>query len=215
MPSAHLHSLRYLQTVPREGTASVCTPAVRHEGKVSDETLAHEEVDREMTQLFAQPYDLSAYGFYFESEAEYDQKADDLRNDYGQPVEEFEIQFIDGEGIDCQLFTALDVSQCSISGYFAAVEEWDDSQKVKVIIAVGEVGYNFDLSKDDPDKFDVDLYECDTMRDLAMQFIGEGYFGDIPSAIANYLDYDAIGRDLNMDYAQAEIGGTRYIYRCD
>ena len=34
---------------------------------------------------------------------EYNAKADALRNDYGQPVEEFEIQFIDGDGIDCDL----------------------------------------------------------------------------------------------------------------
>jgi hypothetical protein len=57
-----------------------------------------------MTKLFAQPYDISAYGFYFETAAEYEEKADKLLNSYGQPVEEFEMQFIDGEGIDSELF---------------------------------------------------------------------------------------------------------------
>jgi antirestriction protein len=53
------------------------------------------------------------------------------------------------------------------------------------------------------------------MRDLAMQFVEEGLYGDIPTNLQNYLDYDAIGRDLAMDYAETTIDGTRYIYRCD
>jgi antirestriction protein len=40
-------------------------------------------------------------------------------------------------------------------------------------------------------------------------------FGDIPEAIQSYLDYDAIARDLRMDYPEITIGGTRFIYRCD
>jgi hypothetical protein len=44
-----------------------------------------------MTQLFAQPYDISATGFYFETEEEFTSKASALRNGYGDQVEEFEI----------------------------------------------------------------------------------------------------------------------------
>ncbi len=51
-----------------------------------------------MTTLFAQPYDTSAQGFYFDSADAYDARTTLLRNASGQPVEEFEIQFIDGEG---------------------------------------------------------------------------------------------------------------------
>ena len=63
-----------------------------------------------MAQLHAQPYDISANGFYFETAEEYAAKANALRNDYGDPVEEFEIQFIDGEGIDCDLAKAIDLA---------------------------------------------------------------------------------------------------------
>ena len=62
-----------------------------------------------MTTLFAQPYDISARGFYFDTASEYSAKAAKLKNDYGQPVEEFEIQFIDGDGLDAKLFEALGV----------------------------------------------------------------------------------------------------------
>lgn len=166
-----------------------------------------------MTILYAQPYDLAANGFYFESADEYASKANVLRNDYGQPVEEFEIQFIDGETIDAQLFEAIGVNQCNIEGYFDAFESWTDDQKVRVIIAVSDLGYRFTFGQDAPDDFDIDLYEVDTLRDLAMQFVDEGVFGDIPKPIENYLDYDAIARDLAMDYGATTIDGTRYAYR--
>ncbi|MBP7722627.1 MAG: antirestriction protein ArdA [Alphaproteobacteria bacterium] len=81
-------------------------------------------------------------------------------------------------------------------------------------IAVGEAGYNFDPETDDPDDFDIDLYELDTLRDLAEQFIDEGLFGEIPENIRFYLDYDAIARDLGMDYTEIRLNGTNYIYRC-
>ena len=167
-----------------------------------------------MTELFAQPYDISATGFYFRTEAEYAEKSVKLRNDAGCPVEEFELQFIDGESIDAKLFEALGVNQCNFPQFLDACDTWDDNQKQKVIIAVGECGYRFDLASGDPDDFDVDLYEIDSLRELAEQFVDEGLFGEIPEPIRNYLDYDAIARDLGMDYSETTIAGTRLVYRC-
>ena len=166
-----------------------------------------------MTTLYAQPYDLAATGFYFSAADEFAARATLLRNAYGQPVEEFEIQFIDGERIDAELFEALSVSQTDIGAYLEVVAEWDDRQKIIVIIATGELGYRFRLGQDDPEQFDIDLYQIDSMRELAMQFVDDGLFGDIPKAIENYLDYDAIARDLGMDYAEVRVAGHRYIYR--
>jgi len=167
-----------------------------------------------MTKLFAQPYDISANGFFFETADEYQAQAAKLRNSSGLPVEEFEIQFIDGENIDAALFEALSVHQGDIAGFLKAVDSWSKDAKIKAIIAVGQSGYNFDLGTDNPNKFDVDLYELDSMRDLAVQFVEEGLFGNIPDRIQNYLDYDAIARDLSMDYSEIKIDGTNYIYRC-
>ena len=167
-----------------------------------------------MTTLYAQPYDISATGFYFKDAAEFEAKAASARNTYGRPVEEFEIQFIDGEGADAAMFNAVGVHQGNLAAYFEAVEDWTDDEKTKVIIAVGEAGYLFDLEHDRPDRLDVDLYECDSLWDLAMQFVDEGLFGEIPDAIRSYLDYEAIARDLAADYGATEIAGTRYVYRC-
>lgn len=52
------------------------------------------------------------------------------------------------------------------------------------------------------------------MRELAEQFVDEGLFGDIPERLAGYIDYDAIARDLAMDYAETTIAGEWLIYRC-
>ena len=66
-------------------------------------------------QLHAQPYDITATGFYFEDYDDYSAKAAKLRNDYGDPVEEFEIQFIDGDRIDCDLAQAIGIKSTKAS----------------------------------------------------------------------------------------------------
>lgn len=167
-----------------------------------------------MTQLYAQPYDITAQGFYFETAEEYQEKAAKARNASGFPVEEYEIDFIDGESIDAALFEALGVHQGNFPQFLDACDTWDDHQKRKTIIAVGECGHSFDLKAGDPEDFDVDIYEVDSLRELAEQFVDDGLFGDIPERLQNYLDYDAIARDLGFDYSETTIAGQRLIYRC-
>lgn len=166
------------------------------------------------TILYAQPYDTSAEGFYFRTEKEYSDTYPTIKNNCGTQVEEFEIQFIDGESIDAQLAEALQLNQGNAFRFIGLVEEWDDHQKTKYIIAVGECSYAFDLDKDDIDDLEVDIYADMTMQDLAIEFIDEGLFGDIPKPIANYIDYSAIARDLSIDYFETTIAGENVIYRC-
>lgn len=167
-----------------------------------------------MTTLYAQPYDISAMGFYFTSADQFTDNALRAMNDYGDPVEEFEIQFIDGEDLDCALAHAWNLYQSNFADFLQAVDEWDDREKLVYIIAVGECGYRFDPKTDAPDDFDVDLYEVESLHDLAEQFVDGGLFGDIPAHASRYIDYDAIARDLAFDYAVIDIAGTRYAYRC-
>lgn len=166
-----------------------------------------------MTQIFAQPYDLAATGFYFETAEDYSAKAKALRNDYGAPVEEFEIQFIDGDDIDCDLANAIGLNQANFARFFEIADEWEDWEKRLVIIAVGECGYQFEDGTD-PGDFNVDVYEVDSLRELAEQFVDEGLFGEVPESFRFYIDYDAIARDLAVDYSKTVIAGSRIIYRC-
>jgi len=165
------------------------------------------------TILYAQPYDISAEGFYFRSAEEYNTQLATLKNEFGAPVEEFEIQFIDGETFDCELAKAIDINQANFARFFETVDEWETHEKLNVIIAVGECGYDFDQNTD-PNNFDVDIYEEESLRELAERFVEEGLYGDIPDNLQFYIDHGAIARDLAVDYSEITIAGGKYVYAC-
>lgn len=167
-----------------------------------------------MTKLYAQPYDISATGFYFVDYQEYQDQAAKLRNEYGDPVDEFEIQFIDGDYIDCDLATTWTLYQPNIEAFFDAVNDWNERQKIHYIIAVGECGYSHDQIVDDPENIDITIYRLQSMRELAEQFVEEGLFGDIPEHLENYIDYGRIARDLEHDYSSVTVAGEFLLYQC-
>ena len=168
-----------------------------------------------MTLIFyAQPYDISAEGFYFRSADEYDKQSADCKNSLGQLIEEYEIQFIDGGQVDCELSKAWGLNQANVNRFIAIANHWDDEEKIRSILAVGECGFSFDPDTINPSDFDIDIYRMGSMRDLAIEFVEEGLFGDIPERLQFYIDYDAIARDLSVDYSEAIIAGERLIYRC-
>lgn len=166
-------------------------------------------------QLHAQPYDISANGFYFNDYETYKVKAASNKNEYGDPVEEYEIQFIDGSYLDCDFAKAYGLYQNNIKMFFDTIEEWEEHEKEIFIIAVGECGYSFDPDTVSPSDFEVEIYFLDSMKELAEQFINEGVFGEIPDTLNNYIDYEAIARDLSVDYSETVIAGRRLIYRCN
>lgn len=167
-----------------------------------------------MSRFYAQPYDLHATGFYFDDGEQFQEKYDKAKNEFGDPVEEFEIQFIDGEAIEARLFEVLAIAQHNISAFIEMYDDWSEEDKIKLICAVGECGYSFELGKDTAEQFEVDIYPNISMRELAEQFVDDGLFGEIPKSIEHYLDYEAIAADLAMDYSEIEIAGARYVYRC-
>ena len=167
-----------------------------------------------MTRLHAQPYDVSASGFYFDDVETYRRLASANRNEYGQPVEEYEIQFIDGERIDCEFANALGLYQNNLNAFFEVVENWDESQKIRFIIANGECGYDLPLKAEEVDAVEVDLYVMDSLEQLAREFVDEGLFGEVPEQLANHIDYNSIARDLSVEYSTTSIAGTPYVYRC-
>jgi len=160
-------------------------------------------------QFYAQPYDIDATGFYFHTHDEYLKAINNHTNQDGQQVEEYEIQLIEAEQIDYALSEAYGLNQANLAEFIEKAETWDDHDKLQFIIAVGECGYDHDHNAD------VTIYHESTMRELAISFIDEGLFGDIPQALEHYIDYDAIAHDLSMDYTEATIAGQQLIYRCD
>ena len=166
------------------------------------------------TVLYAQPYDIEATGFFFNSAEDFAEKAAANVNRFCAPVEEYEIQFIDGEDIDAALANAVGLHQGDVAAFFEKIEDWDEQDKRVVIIAVGECGYDFNWRSTEPGDFDLDIYEIESLRELAEHFVDEGLFGEIPERLAFYIDLDAIARDLAVDYSEVTIAGTHLIYRC-
>ena len=80
-----------------------------------------------MTTLFANPYNIDAGGFYFESADEFTEKSPNLTDRYVNPVEEFEIDFIDGD--DATLFNACGIYQANLSTYFDDIEPLSETEK--------------------------------------------------------------------------------------
>ena len=163
-----------------------------------------------MTNTYhATPYDISATGFYFSSYDDYTAKAAEHRNDHGQPVEEFEIQFIDGDVFE--LFDALKVNQATLSTWFEQFEGLDDDEAHKAIYLASYEGCGMDQILEQLD--DVHLFEG-TAIEYAESYIEDtGLLDQIPESLRYYFDTEAFARDLQLggDITVIEIDGQSYV----
>jgi len=160
-----------------------------------------------MTILHAQPYNIDARGFQFSSAEEFETKQEALRDRFGAPVEEFEIQYLDGE--DGQLFEACRIHQGDLTPWFDDIETLEDYEKAALFYLVDQAGY--DLSDALSSVDDVSLYEG-SLLDAATELFDEIYLPEVPEAVRNYIDYDAFANDCRMggDLCEFRFGGTTY-----
>jgi len=177
-------------------------------------TQAQLKEDLNQVTLHAQPYDLDAQGFYFTSFEDYETKYNKNCNVYGQPVEEYMFDFIDGSAIDCDLFKAV-TGGYNLKAFFMVANTWEDYDKIPLIIAYEEnitsEPFNEEVT---PDLFqDIDIYYDMSFEDLAWEFIENGLFGEIPKHLENYLDIQLMARDLSFDYNEISVGNNSIIYR--
>lgn len=92
---------------------------------------------------------------------------------------------------------------------FNAWADLDEHDQIKLIVAREAFGADY-VKIENLD--DIEIYEAD-LKELAEQFVDDGMFGDIPASIINYIDYDAIARDLGCDYTEVEYDGKTYCVR--
>jgi len=163
-----------------------------------------------MNIYHATPYDISATGFYFSDFDEYQEKAASHVNEYGDPVEEYEIQFIDGD--NCKLFLALSINQANLEQWFNEFEPMEEHDAIRAIYLADDLGfYMADITQDRIN--DVMLFEG-TVREYAEDYIeSTGMLSDLPETLRYYLDYDAFARDLELggDVSTVEINNTSYV----
>ena len=112
--------------------------------------------------------------------------------------EDHEIFITDYEsdiGIECSEYSNIDELN-ELAETFADLNEFDQN----IVEALIECGACSGIAAAVDRVSDCVLYsECETLVDLAYVLVDEGLFGDIPKGIENYIDYEAIARDLNYD----------------
>ena len=160
-----------------------------------------------MTTLHATPYNLDATGFYFDSLDDYQVKSENHLDRFDNLVEEFEIQFIDGD--DAELFEACGISQTNLNIWFDEIEFLQDYEKASLYYLVGVAGCNLEqaLTKiEEPSIYRGELLEA------AIELFDECYLHTIPDNIKYYIDYEKFARDCELggDMCEFEYANTTY-----
>lgn len=147
--------------------------------------------------LCATPYDTSANWFYFKTFEEYQEKQKKHFNGYGDPVEEYEVQFIDGTEDQCEFAKMVEPDQCNLEQWFEDCETYcglDELQQVAIAYLLTHLNYSFEEAMSKLD--DVQVYEG-KKEDYAYELVEDCY--DLPEFAKTYFDYDAFARDLDMN----------------
>ena len=156
------------------------------------------------TTLFAQPYNLDAHGFYFHDAAEFSTKSKNLRDRFGSPVEEFEIQFIDGD--DAELFATCGINQANLEQWFDDIEPLADHEKTALYFLLSDLGYAL---ADAMAKIEDVIIFDGRAEEAAEELFDECYADAIPANLRCYFDMASFARDLeiNGDFSEFTFAG--------
>lgn len=148
---------------------------------------------------FAQPYSIEAVGFYFADLADYRAKAANAVDRFGTPVEEFEIEYINGDY--SRLFSAVRVTQASLAAWFDLLDELDgDEDRYLIACHLAEDGHALgDLSS----CWDDYRVYRGTAADYACELVEDCY--EVPGNLAGYIDYERLGRDMVLEGSLIEL----------
>jgi hypothetical protein len=162
-----------------------------------------------MTTLHATPYNLDATGFYFDGIAEYKDKAINHLDSYGNLVEEFEIQFIDGD--DAALFEACGIDQSNLSTWFNDIAFLQDYEKISLYYLLRCAGYTINQAFD---RLDEPCITESSLRDAAAELFDECYLHTIPENVRYYIDYASFAKDCEMGGDLTEFEYNNRTYTC-
>lgn len=115
--------------------------------------------------------------------------------------EQYEEWFItdyetDIQGVKVNEYDNLD----GLNDFAEELDDLDGNQK-QAIKAFLEDGSNFDEALEKVQNFDYIIHaDCENMTDVAMEVVEEcGYLNGVPETVASYFDYEAFGRDLDLE----------------
>lgn len=162
-----------------------------------------------MTTLHATPFNLDATGFYFEGLEDYQTKSESHLDSYGNLVEEFEIQFIEGD--DAALFEACGIDQSNLNIWFDDIEFLQDYEKISLYYLVRCAGYTLSQGLD---KLDEPCITESSLKDAAIELFDECYLHTIPENVRYYIDYDRFARDCELGGDLTEFEYNNRTYTC-
>lgn len=162
--------------------------------------------------LYANPYDISATGFYFSSAEQFEEKfARHL------PVEEYEIDFIEGSAEDAALFEAMRVGQGQLEQYFDDIVPLADWEKAALyyLFAIYSPGMDWHIALRRVE--DEVRVRQGNAKEYVEDYIDDiGGVGELGRAAGDmYFDYVAFGRDLKFDLDPDEPGDEYYLSLSD
>ena len=132
-----------------------------------------------------------------------------MTDSHGSPVEEFEIQFIDSDTGDAQLFEACAINQANLDVWFDEIETLDTREKAALFYLVECAGYGLEQAQEKIE--DVVLYEC-RLREAAEEIFDECHFASIPEGVRCYIDYEKYARALEQggELTEFEFANSTY-----
>lgn len=151
-------------------------------------------------QLYANPYQGSHLGFYFDSAEEFSAGMEKLEK---KGIEEVEIDFIEGSNIEASLFEACKPQQAEVDAFFDLVDDVGDDKEeaAKVFFAVTHNGSEWKSIDTD----DVIVHEG-TLEEYAQQLIDDGI---MPTHPEWYFDFDRFGEAIRDDVVEGAVEGAR------
>ena len=60
---------------------------------------------------------------------------------------------------------------------------------------------------------DIEMYYVDSYKELAEELVAIGYYGEVPEALEDYINYEGMAEDLAHYYSEIDLLGKNVIYR--
>lgn len=160
-------------------------------------------------KFYSNPYNTSVDGFYFESFEEFEEKLSNLKDDFGIPVEEVEIEAIDGDLEEMELFEVAEVNPATIEDFIEFIETSDGKSwpAVYYLVSYRRLGLDEAIRS----ARDYSIIKS-TLLDAASEMFDECYGYSIPEELRIYIDYEKFAADLEYggDMVEFEFGGKTY-----
>jgi hypothetical protein len=145
-------------------------------------------------KFYVNPHNIEAEGFYFDTFEELESLSAGWHDKRGMQVEEYSIEFIDGDDGDAELFEALKVNQNNIEEFIEFVEDSNDESKAAMFFLADN--YSLSLKECLEKMDDVLLYPGDA-KEAGWELFFETF--EVPEEISNYIDIDAFVNDCKCE----------------